>query len=269
MNEFTLMRRLLVRTVGHVAVGLSLNFGSMLALAAPDANTILQASDSIRNPEEPFSVETSIIEYGNGRIVDQGTLIAFSRGIDQSKRYSTLVHIFSPARDKDKRILKSGNDMWIYDPIGKASVRVSPQQRLIGATANGDVVTVNYANDYTVSLAGEETISDGDRQPHKTYRLSLHAAVPDVTYYRIEFWVDSENNRPIKARFYTESGRLLKTAFYRRYETAMGKQRPTEMVIMDGLNKDSVTVLRLSNYRRVELPVAWLQREYIPHFRLP
>ncbi|WP_207921037.1 outer membrane lipoprotein-sorting protein [Burkholderia pyrrocinia] len=239
-----------------------------LVSAAPNANVILQTSDRIRNPNEPFSVETSLTEYSRGRVVDQGNLIAFSREIDKTGRYSTLVHIFAPARDKDKRMLKSGNDLWIYDPIGKASVRVSPQQRLVGATANGDVVTVNYAKDYDVSLAAEETISDSERQPRQAYRLALRATAPDVTYHSIDFWVDQQNSRPIKARFYTESGRLLKTAFYRRYEMAMGMQRPTEIVIIDGLDTDSVTVLRLSNYRSVQLPPSWLQRDYLPHFEI-
>ena len=43
---------------------------------------------------------------------------------------------------------------------------------------------------------------------------------PDVTYHRIEMWIDASNNRPVKARFYSESGRLLKTAYYRQYQRA-------------------------------------------------
>ena len=66
--------------------------------------------------------------------------------------------------------------MWFYDPSSKASVRISPQQRLMGQASDGDVVTANFAKDYTAKLLGEETLQDADRQNRDCWHLDLKAA---------------------------------------------------------------------------------------------
>ncbi len=164
-------------------------------------------------------------------------------------------------------MLKNGNDLWFFDPSTSASVRISPQQRLLGQAANGDVVTVNLSKDYKATLAGEEEVADGEKKLHQSYKLDLRAAAPDVTYERIEMWVDKDSSRPLKARFYTASGRLLKTAYYRHYKAQLGQERPTETVIIDGLDPSWVTVMRFADYAWREIPDSWLQREYLPRFR--
>ena len=164
-------------------------------------------------------------------------------------------------------MLKNGNDMWFYDPVSKASVRLSPQQRLLGQASNGDVATVNLARDYKASLAATEAVQDGEGKSRSAHKLMLTAGSPDVTYASIEMWVDAANNQPIKAKFFAESARLLKTAFYRKYQPQLGTDRPTETVIIDGLNPQSVTILRLSDYVARAIPDTWFQRDFLPRFQ--
>lgn len=235
--------------------------------AAPDAQAILAASDAIRNPGKPFSLTTVLVEYRDGRQTDSNTLTVYSKADPNSGQFRSLIQFVAPPRDTNKLMLKSGNDLWFYDPSSKASIRISPQQRLLGQAANGDVVTVNLAKDYKATLAGEQDIQDGDRRTRRCYKLALAAVSPDVTYHRIEMWTDARTNRPVKARFYSESGRLLKTAYYRRYERQLGVERPTETVIIDGLNPKWVTVMRFSDYAFRDVPEAWLQRDYLPRFK--
>jgi outer membrane lipoprotein-sorting protein len=240
---------------------------SAVTLATPNAQEILAASDVVRNPDKPFALTVSMTEYRNGRQTDSNALRVYSRTDKAGGQFRSLIRFEAPARDVDKLLLKNGNDLWFYDPASKASIRISPQQRLLGQAANGDVVTVNLAKDYRAELAGEEDILDGERQPHHCYKLNLTAAAPDVTYHRIEMWIDTGNHRPLKARFFTESGRLLKTAYYRRFLPALGQERPVETVIIDGLDPNWVTVLRNSDYAWRDVPEAWLQRDYLPRFR--
>jgi outer membrane lipoprotein-sorting protein len=240
---------------------------SGIASAAPDAQAILAASDAIRNPGKPFALTTVLVEYREGRQTDSNTLRVYSKADLNSGQFRSLIQFVAPARDANKLMLKSGNDLWFYDPSSKASIRISPQQRLLGQAANGDVVTVNLAKDYKATLAGEEDIQDGDRQTRRCYKLALASASPDVTYDRIEMWIDTQSSRPVKARFYSESGRLLKSAYYRRYQRELGVERPTETVIIDGLNPKWVTVMRFGDYAFRDVPEAWLQRDYLPRFR--
>lgn len=234
--------------------------------AAPTAASILAASDAIRNPGGAFSVKVTLTEFQAGKQVDTNTLTSYSR-TQPNGQFASLVQFVLPARDAGKLMLKNGNDMWFYDPLSKASVRLSPQQRLLGQASNGDVATVNLAKDYTAVLAGEEEVQDGERKLRKAHKLALSAAAPDVTYGSIEMWVDAENNRPIKARFFAESSRLLKTAYYRRYQAQLGAERPTETVIIDGLNPQSVTIMRFSEYVARAIPETWMQRDFLPRFQ--
>jgi len=242
-----------------------LGFGA--AAAAPTAEEILIASDAIRNPGKPFSVTVTLTEFQAGKQVDTSTLVSYSRTQRQGGEFASLILFVLPTRDAGKLMLKNGNDMWFYDPVNKASVRLSPQQRLLGQASNGDVATVNFAKDYKATLVGDEDIQDGERRNRKAHKLSLQAITPDVTYASIEMWVDVENNRPLKARFFAESSRLLKTAYYRRFQPQLGAERPTETVIIDGLNPQSVTLMRFSDYKARAIPDTWMQRDYLPRFQ--
>ncbi|MDM0116484.1 outer membrane lipoprotein-sorting protein [Variovorax sp. J22R133] len=235
--------------------------------AEPDAQTLLAASDAVRNPAKPFSTTVSLVEYDNGQERDSTDLQAYSRAEPNGGQFRSLLRFVAPLRDVNKAMLKSGTDLWFYDPASKASIRISPQQRLLGQAANGDVVTVNFAQAYQARLEGEEDVQDGERQSRHAYKLVLAAKVPDVTYNGIEMWVDTATSRPIKARFFSESGRLMKTAFYRRFRDELGASRPTEMVIIDGLNPKLVTVMRYGPFVERDIPESWFQRDFLPQFQ--
>jgi outer membrane lipoprotein-sorting protein len=240
---------------------------SGFASAAPTADEVLVASDAIRNPGRPFSVTVTLTEFQGGKQVDTSTLVSYSRTQQVGGQFASLIRFVLPARDAGKLMLKNGNDLWFYDPASKASVRISPQQRLLGQASNGDVATVNFAKDYTVKFLADEEIKDGHGKLRKARKLGLTAAAPDVTYASIEMWVDAGNSQPIMARFYAESSRLLKTAYYRHYQQQLGVDRPTETVIIDGLNPQSVTLMRFTDYTARAVPETWLQRDYLPRFQ--
>lgn len=237
------------------------------ASSALDAQKILAASDAVRNPAKPFGLSIVLTEYREAKQVDANTLAIYSKLDAQSGRYRTLVSYVGPPRDAGKLVLESGTEMWFYDPSSEASIRISPQERLLGQASTGDVVTVNFAHDYHATTAVDEDISDGDHALRHCYRLGLEAAVSDATYHRIELWVEKSSNRPVKGKFYSDSDRLLKTAYYRRFEEQLGLQRPTEIVIIDGLTPTWVTVMRYSGYAWRDVPDSWLQRDYLARFR--
>lgn len=241
-------------------------FGSALA-AEPDAQAILAASDAVRNPARPFGVVVTLIEYRNAKQTDGNTLSVYSKADTQGGQYRSLIRFVNPPRDANKLMLKNGNELWFFDPASQASIRISPQQRLLGQAANGDVLTVNLAKDYKAQWQGEEDLVDGEKVKRRCHKLALSATSPDVTYHQIELWVDTATSRPVKARFLAESGRLLKTAYYRKFSPHLGRERPTEVVIIDGLDPQWVTVMRYSDFAWRDVPDAWLQRDYLPRFK--
>lgn len=234
--------------------------------AAPDAQDLLVRCDAIRNPGQPFRVTVNLTEFDKGVQAGTTTLVSYARTLETGGQFATLMRFTQPARDAGKVMLKNGSDLWFYDPSTKSAVRIAPQQRLLGQASNGDVVTVNFARDYRASLAAEESITDGERKPRSSHKLLLQASGPDATYGSIELWVDAATQAPIKARFIAESGRLMKTAFYRKFQSHLGADRPTETVIIDGLDPKSVTLVQLSDYAARQIPTGWFQRDYLPRF---
>jgi len=159
--------------------------------ARPDAQKILAASDAVRNPAKPFGLSIVLTEYRDAKQVDSNALAIYSKLDEGTGRYRTLVSYVGPPRDAGKLVLENALEMWFYDPSSEASIRISPQQRLLGQASTGDVVTVNLAHDYRADDAISEDITDGDRAPRRCYKLNLQAAVPDATYHRIELWVET------------------------------------------------------------------------------
>jgi hypothetical protein len=88
-----------------------------------------------------------------------------------------------------------------------------------------------------------------------------------VTYWRIEYWVDKATDRPVKGRFYSETDRLLKTAFYRGFEKQLGTDRPTETIIIDGVDTALVTRMKFSAYAYRDVPESWFQKDSLGRFR--
>jgi hypothetical protein len=72
----------------------------------------------------------------------------------------------------------------------------------------------------------------------------------------------------VKGKFYSDSGRLLKIAYYRGYQTQLGAERPTQTIIIDAVDSSLVTTMTTSDYRPQAIPDAWFQRDYLPRLKL-
>lgn len=239
---------------------------SGVAAAEPGAGQIVAAADRIRNPDHPFSTTVTLTEYVDAKPRDAVILRVYSKQEQGSGQFRSLVAFQQPARDHGKLMLRRGTEVWFYDPAAKTSLRISPQQRLLGQASNGDVVTTNFALDYDAVLVGEEEIQDSDRRPRRCLKLRLTATNPAATYGAVDYWVETDGFRPVKGKFHADSGRLLKLAYYRGYRDALGVERPSETVIVDGVDPSRVTRMVFSDHRAETIPEAWFQRDYLPRF---
>lgn len=235
--------------------------------AEPDPMGWLQDSDRIRNPPGSFSVRLQLTEFRQRQPVATSTLVVYARPAEDGGEYRNLVRFVAPARDHGKLMLRNGQDLWFYDPASRASVRLSPQQRLLGQASNGDVMTTQLARDYDARWAGDERIRDGDGHEVAAHRLELAARRPEVAYPGVDCWLAADDHRPLMARYRSAEGRLLKSAWFRRWQLVLGEVRPTETVIVDGLDPGWVTVMQLSEHRLREVPAAWLQRDYLARWK--
>jgi outer membrane lipoprotein-sorting protein len=243
-------------------------FACGAAARAQSAQEIIAASDKVRNAGEPFRLTNTITEYVGGTARNSDVLVVYSKLDKASGQYRNVVRYIEPPRDAGKMALLDGTVLWFYDPASKASVRISPQQRLIGQAAIGDVLTVNFAIDYTGTLAGTETIQDSARSNRDCWHLDMKAANDRATYNRVEYWVEKSTYYPIKLKAYSDSGRLLKILYYGKYASRLGATRPTEAIVIDAVDSSLVTRIEFQDFKFQDIPENWFQRDYLPRLRI-
>lgn len=236
--------------------------------AEPTGQDIIAQVDAGRNPSQGFRVVDNLTEYVDGQARNAMQIVVFVSHNKTSKQYNNLVRYVLPTRDAGKMVLMNGSNMWFYDPSSKASVRISPQQRLLGQASNGDVATVNLAKDYNATVLGSETILDADKQNRNCWHLELKAASDEAVYSKIEYWVEKGTYRQVKGKFYSDSGRLLKIAYYHKYTSMLGRMVPGETIVIDSVNTKLVTTMAISDMREQVIPDAWFQREFLPRLKI-
>ena len=233
------------------------------AALAQTAQEIVAAADKVRNPAEPFRSTLALTDYVKGEERSHTLYVLFSKQ-DGAGHFRNLLQYVQPPRDAGKRVLLDGRAFWFFDPASQSSVRISAQQRLVGQAAIGDVLTVNLAADYTATITATEAIDDAARQKRNTWHLDLKAATDTAAYSRVEYWVEQGTFRPVKGKFYSDSGRLLKIIYYRNFVERLGAQRPGEAVIIDAVDGSLATIAAFGESRAQDVPDAWFQRDYLP-----
>ncbi len=243
--------------VGVVLLLLAAPSSQVSAAEAPDkdnlASEYLLRADRIRFPEEGFQVDIVITTTSPENDPDERSYRILSNGNSQ-----TLVQTTAPAVDRNQILLMRDNDLWAFLPNLSQPIRLPLSQRLTGQVANGDLARANFVGDYEPRMLRKETL-DGEAY----YVLQLSAVDKWVTYRKVLYWINTKNSRPHKAEFYAVSGRLLKTAHYRDFETLGGEIRPTRLIIEDALRKGHLSELEYSNMVRRELPDKIFTKDYL------
>jgi outer membrane lipoprotein-sorting protein len=217
------------------------------------ARKIVEEADRIRFPAEGFQVDVSIVTTGKDKAPDERRYRVLSKGNE-----NTVVMVTEPASERGQILLMRSHDLWVFLPNVSQPVRLSLSQRLTGQVANGDLARANFAGDYSPKLLRTEAI-DGE----KYNVLELTAVNRGVTYQRVLYWVRESDSAPRRAEFYSVSNRLLKTCSYGKFETMLGKLRPTRLVMEDALHADEQSVLEYSGMKLRDLPDKVFTKDYL------
>ena len=212
---------------------IGLPFFSLQAAMSPQE--ILAKADEARGNAEGIEWEIRIESIEGGR-EQQRTIRVTARS------FNSLAEFLAPANVKGQKLLMQDRNMWFAKPGLSKAVPISPRQKLMGGAANGDIASTNYAGDYKVAQASEETVG-GER----CHLFDLSAVDKKATYDRIKYWISKERLVGVKAEFYTVSGKMFKTATfeYGNSLTIDGQPRPfiSKMVITSAILKEDVTTM--------------------------
>jgi outer membrane lipoprotein-sorting protein len=217
-----------------------------------DAASILEKVDAIRSPSDNFVFTV--------KLHSQTSSSENESEFEVSVRNSTksLVLYRQPAMQRGRALLLDGTNMWIYIPGTSRPMRISPQQQLTGAVSNADVARVVFSLDYVAESMEKHRLGDVP-----ALKLDLRARQSNVTYQRVELWIAEKDLHPLKAEFFSLSGKLIRTIQYGGYRNILGQQRPTTIQISDAINPAMKATLTYSNFKIQDTPEEYYQPSYL------
>ncbi len=201
------------------------------------ADDLLMEIDKYRNPSDAYSMNVRIVSTTEK---EESSFLVYLKGSDK-----TLIKVLGPKKTLGRNMLMIGENMWVYIPNIRRSVRVSLSQKLTGEAANGDISRMRWAGDYTHKI---------EKKDAKQWQLSLEATKKGLTYSKINVWIDAKDKRPLKAEFLTLSGKTIKTATYEKYEKVLGMMRPSQIHIVDNLKKDQYSDIYIEKMENKNFP---------------
>jgi len=210
------------------------------ALSAQDAKTILAKVDQNMASKNRIFESTMIV---HGKRASR-TMTARSYSVGEQKSFTEYL---SPLREQGTKMLKVGNQLWIYSPSTDRTILISGQllrQSVMGSDLSyEDMMEESKLTDtYQAENAGTEEV-DG----RKCYVLVLTAKIADVNYFKRKSWIDTERFVPLKEELYAKSGQLLKRTTLSVVKQIQGRWFPTVIIYKDMLKAGDGTEFRMTS----------------------
>jgi len=221
---------------------------SIFALLCLQSGGQTDADDLLKRVESNMSSDNRIYE---SEMTIRGTRTS---RIISSRSYvvgntKSFTEYLSPAREQGTKMLKLGNQLWIYSPSTDRTIQISGHM-LRQSVMGSDLSYEDMMDDrkltevYSAESAGEEMI-----EGRKTIILDLTAKVTDAAYHSLIMWIDAERFVPLKEEFYARSGQLLKRTTLSDFRQTDGRWFPHTMIYKDMLKQGDGTEFRVSDIR--------------------
>lgn len=232
-----------------------------LFAAAPSVDDILGGIDRNMVFESRTSVLTMTVD-GDKRS-RSFEMQSYGRGTTDS-----AMEYLAPAREKGTRMLKLGDELWMYMPSVDKVQKISGhmlRQGMMGSDISYEdmMASTELRKLYSATLSGSETV-----EGRPCWKLEMLALDSSISYPKRYSWVDQELSIPLKQELFAVSGMLLKTwKMSDIREFPGGRRFPARMEVVDELKKSSRTTL---SFRDLQFGVAlpdevfsqrWLERK--------
>ncbi len=215
---------------------------SLAGYSQPDANEIIEKVDKNMSSANRVFESTMTIKSKRG----SRTIVSKSYAEGDKKSFTEYL---SPAREQGTKMLKLGNQLWIYSPSTDRIIQISGhmlRQSVMGSDLSyEDMMDDRKLTDiYTANLVGNDELAG-----RKTWILELIAKVEDVAYTRRKIWIDAERYVPLKEELFAKSGQLLKLSTLSDVIKVDGRWFPTTIVYKDILKQGDGTEFKINNIK--------------------
>lgn len=177
----------------------------------------------------------------------------------RSTERRAVIDFVGPAEERGRKMLARGQSYWSTFPDSKRVVAIS-RREMIGnsAFALADIFQLDAENDYNTEIVGDE--KDGETQ---LLKLELKGKHDEAPYARIEYWVEAKGNFPLRAKFYSSSGKHLKTMFVETRKEIAGRIRPEVSKMVDEVTKGRISWWKTRSMTPANVPDQIFSKEFL------
>jgi len=154
------------------------------------------------------------------------------KGVKQS-----FTEYLAPAREKGTKMLKLGDQLWMYTPTTDRIIKISGhmlRQSVMGSDLSYEDMMEDpeLHNIYNAILVDEDTYID-----RSCWVLKLTAKEAHIAYHTRKIWVDKERFVVLKENRYARGGKLLKTAEIKKVIRIENRWFPSIIVFKNVLKR--------------------------------
>jgi hypothetical protein len=224
---------------------------AILLIAAPpnpsngDLAGLLAAIDATRNAFDEAIISARATQVVDGRDSGSADFDIYVKGRDKG------LIVFRGGKNSGRKVLTSGDRMWLIVPGSRNAVPITANQRLLGGASFGDVARLRFSEDYSATDTGRAASAGG-----RTCRvLELTAKSPKAMYPRVLLSADDREKVPCSVRFFLPSGKEARAVTFTKFRREAGKTVVSEMEVRELLGAASRAVTRLEylSYRSARL----------------
>ncbi len=207
---------------------------SVTAQEPPSGEDILKRVDANIGSDNKISVAEMTI---HGR---RGSRTIKSRSWLQGQEKSFTEYL-APAREAGTKMLKLGDQLWIYIPSTDRTIKISGhmmRQSVMGSDLSYEDMMEDpeLLKLYHANVTGEEVILD-----RACWVLELTAKVKNAAYHSRKIWVDKERYVSLREDRFARSGKLLKTFEVKEIRRIQNRWVPIHMIFKDVLKSGKGT----------------------------
>ena len=221
-----------------------------LVTAQSDADALLeQILGNLRGENQRA---TLVMTVGDGERESRYRLRIYSSGQDRG-----LIRVLEPAREAGQAFLNDGDDLFVYTPRLRRTLRLPPSGRsdsFLGSDLSySDLAGDDFRAYYQASVASEDEAS-------VTLTLTPTEGAP-TPYGKLELSAEKPSLAPTRPVYYDQRGYAVKESAFSAYQEVGDQRIPTRFEVRD-LIRGSTTVLVWEEAEfDVEIPAACFSQQ--------
>lgn len=216
------------------------------------ANKILTVAENIRFLDE----SEALIGLNT---VDGKDVIDYELKVLSSTDRRAYLEFLAPKEEKGRKMLSANKKYWSTFPDSKRVVAINKKE-MIGNSAfdMADIFQIDSKKDYKPKIVKNAEAKSADQ-----IMLELSSRHDETPYYRIEYWVEKKGYFPVRAKFYSRTGKHLKTMRVLERAQLAGKLRPSKTEMVDEIRDNKKSIWHTKTLSPAKVPDTVFSLEFL------